>query len=109
MLAGFEWRAQNPAARSEHRSFYIWSAYSHLQSWLRIKQEYLKARGDPGAEQVFSADVVGKAFRRRVKARRGKYCATERQHHTTCEGRSRKARYFTVSESIARRIASSGS
>ena len=25
MLAGFEWRARNPAARREHRSFYIWS------------------------------------------------------------------------------------
>ena len=27
MLAGFEWRAKNPAAMREHRSFYIWSAY----------------------------------------------------------------------------------
>ena len=63
MLAGFEWRAQNPAARHEHRSFYIWSAYSYLQSWSRIAQEWLKARGDPGAEQTFSCDTVGKAFR----------------------------------------------
>jgi phage terminase large subunit GpA-like protein len=63
MLAGFEWRAQNPAARREHRSFYIWSAYSYLQSWSRIAQEWLKARGDPGAEQTFSCDTVGKAFR----------------------------------------------
>ncbi len=39
MLAGFEWRARNPAARREHRSFHIWSAYSVLQSWSRIAQE----------------------------------------------------------------------
>lgn len=63
MLAGFGWRAQNPAARREHRSFYIWSVYSCLQSWSRIAQEWLKARGDPGAEQTFSSDTVGKAFR----------------------------------------------
>ncbi len=63
MLAGFEWRAKNPAARREHRSFYIWSAYSCLQSWSRIAQEWLKARGDPGAEQTFINDVVGLAYK----------------------------------------------
>jgi phage terminase large subunit GpA-like protein len=63
MLAGFEWRARNPIARREHRSFYIWSAYSYLQSWPRIAAEWLKARGDSSAEQVFSCDTVGKAFR----------------------------------------------
>ena len=51
------------AARREHRSFYIWSAYSYLQSWSRIAQEWLKARGDPGAEQTFICDTVGKAYR----------------------------------------------
>jgi phage terminase large subunit GpA-like protein len=63
MLAGFEWRAQNPAARREHRSFWIWSAYSYLQSWSRIAQEWLKARGDPASEQTFITDTVGKAYR----------------------------------------------
>ncbi len=63
MLAGFEWRARNPAARREHRSFCLWSAYSYLQSWLRIEQEYLRARGDSGAEQTFSCDTLGRAFR----------------------------------------------
>jgi hypothetical protein len=48
MLAGFEWRARNPAAKREHRSFWIWSAYSYLQSWARIAAEWLKARGEPG-------------------------------------------------------------
>jgi len=63
MLTGFEWRASNPAAAREHRSFYIWSAYSCLQSWSRIAQEWLKARGDPGAEQTFVTDVVGLAYK----------------------------------------------
>ena len=63
MLAGFDWRAQNPAARREHRSFWIWSAYSYLQSWSRIAQEWLKARGDPASEQTFSTDTAGKAYR----------------------------------------------
>jgi phage terminase large subunit GpA-like protein len=63
MLAGFEWRARNSAARREHRSFYIWSAYSCLQSWSRIAQEWLRARGDPGAEQTFITDTVGQAYK----------------------------------------------
>ncbi len=63
LLAGFEWRARNSAARREHRSFYIWSAYSCLQSWARIAQEWLRARGDPGAEQTFITDTVGLAYR----------------------------------------------
>lgn len=69
MLAGFEWRAQNPAARREHRSFWIWSAYSYLQSWSRIAQEWLKARGDPAAEKVFLNDTAGKAYHARGEAR----------------------------------------
>ena len=63
MLAGFEWRPRNPAAMRLHRSFWLWSALSPLQSWARIAQEWLKARGDPSAEQVFINDVVGLAFK----------------------------------------------
>ncbi len=63
MLAGFEWRAKNGVARREHRSFWLWSAYSFLQSWPRIAQEWLRAKGDPGSEQVFTCDTVGLAFR----------------------------------------------
>ncbi|MFZ3352255.1 MAG: terminase gpA endonuclease subunit [Xanthobacteraceae bacterium] len=69
MLECFEWRAQNPAAKREHRSFWIWSAYSYLQSWPRIVQEYLKARGDPGAEKVFLNDTAGKPYRAHGEAR----------------------------------------
>jgi phage terminase large subunit GpA-like protein len=63
MLAGLEWRARNPGAKREHRSFYIWSAYSYLQSWERIAREWLKAKGDPASEQTFINDTVGLAYR----------------------------------------------
>jgi phage terminase large subunit GpA-like protein len=69
LLATFEWRAKNPAARREHRSFWIWSAYSYLQSWARIAQEWLKNRGDPAAEKTFLNDTVGKAYRAHGEAR----------------------------------------
>jgi phage terminase large subunit GpA-like protein len=69
MLAGFEWRAKNPDAKREHRSFWIWSAYSYLQSWTRIAQEWLKNRGDPAAEKTFLNDTVGKAYRAHGEAR----------------------------------------
>ena len=69
MLETFEWRAQNPAAMREHRSFWIWSAYSYLQSWPRIAQEWLRARGDPGSERVFLNDTAGKPYRAQGEAR----------------------------------------
>ncbi|WP_342640927.1 phage terminase large subunit family protein [Rhodoligotrophos ferricapiens] len=63
MLAGLQWRAHNPQAMREHRSFYIWSAYSYLQSWERIAREWLKAKGDPASEQTFLNDTVGLAYK----------------------------------------------
>lgn len=58
-----EWRADNPGAARVHRSFYVWSAYSPLQSWERIAREWLKAKGDPKAEQTFLNDTVGRAYK----------------------------------------------
>jgi phage terminase large subunit GpA-like protein len=69
MLAGFEWRAANPAAAREHRSFWIWSAYSYLQSWPQIAREWLKARGDPAGEKTFYNDALGKAYETRGDGR----------------------------------------
>jgi len=69
MLARFEWRARNPAAKREHRSFWIWSAYSYLQSWERIAQEWLKNRGDAAAEKTFLNDTAGRAYRAHGEAR----------------------------------------
>jgi phage terminase large subunit GpA-like protein len=63
MRRGGEWRADNPAARRVHRSFYIWSAYSPLQSWERIAQEWINAKGDPKSEQTFLNDTVGRAYK----------------------------------------------
>ncbi len=62
------WVAKNPKARSKHRSFYLWSAYSSLQSWQRIADEWRDAEGDPAAEQVFLNDTVGKAYRTKGEA-----------------------------------------
>jgi len=69
MLAGFEWRAHNPAAMREHRSFWIWSAYSLLQSWEQIAREWLKAKGDPASEKTFHNDSLGKAYETRGDGR----------------------------------------
>jgi phage terminase large subunit GpA-like protein len=62
MLGRFEWRAHNERARREHRSFWIWSAYSYLQSFERIAREYLKYRGDQAGEKTFANDTTGKAY-----------------------------------------------
>ena len=69
MLVGFEWRAANPAAAREHRSFWIWSAYSYLQSWSQIAREWLKAKGDPASEKTFWNDALGKAYETRGDGR----------------------------------------
>lgn len=68
MLGGFEWRAHNPAAKREHRSFWIWSAYSYLQSFGLIAREWLKNRGDGESERVFFNDSIGKAYRAQSEA-----------------------------------------
>lgn len=63
MLAGLRFIAQNPKAARVHRSFWLWSAYSVLQSWERIAQSWLRAKGDPPREQTFFNDVIGLAYR----------------------------------------------
>lgn len=68
MLAGLAWRAHNEKARRYHRSFWLWGAYSQLKSWARIAREWLKARGDSAAEQVFWNDSVGVAWETRGEA-----------------------------------------
>jgi len=68
LLAGLEWRAHNESARRAHRSFWIWSAYSYLQSWERIAREWLKAKGDSAAEQTFLNDTAGRAYKAQSEA-----------------------------------------
>jgi len=63
MKRKLRWTARNPKAKPHHRSFWIWSAYSVLQSFARIAQEWLKAQGDPAAEQTFLNDTCGLAYR----------------------------------------------
>jgi phage terminase large subunit GpA-like protein len=68
MIRKGEWRAKNPAAARQHRSFFIWSAYSLLQSLERIVNEFLESRGDPASEQVFSNDTLGRAYKADAEA-----------------------------------------
>ncbi len=63
MLPRGEWRAENPGARREHRSFDLWSAFSYLQSFERIAREWISARGDPSSEQTFFNDTLGRAYK----------------------------------------------
>lgn len=69
MLAGLEWRAKNPKAKSYHRSFWIWSAYSYLQTWELIAREWFAAKGEPSAEKTFLNDTVGEAYKALGEAR----------------------------------------
>lgn len=63
MLARLRWKARNPKMMRFHRSFWIWSAYSVLQSWEAIARAWFKAKGDPASEQTFMNDTVGLAYR----------------------------------------------
>jgi phage terminase large subunit GpA-like protein len=68
MLARLRWVAKNPAMKRVHRSFWLWSAYSVLQSWEGIARRWLAAKGDPSSEQTFFNDVVGQAWRAQGEA-----------------------------------------
>jgi phage terminase large subunit GpA-like protein len=68
MLARFEWRAHNPKAAREHRSFWIWSAYSYLQSFERIAREWIKYKGDQAGEKTFANDTTGRAYQAQGEA-----------------------------------------
>lgn len=57
-----KWIARNPKAARYHRSFWLWSAYAPLQTWELVARDWLKAKGDPRAEQVFLNDAAGLAY-----------------------------------------------
>jgi phage terminase large subunit GpA-like protein len=69
LLSTFEWRAHNPTAAKQHRSFWIWSAYSYLQTWPQIAREWLRARGDPASEKTFWNDTLGQPYVDKGEAR----------------------------------------
>lgn len=68
MLERLNFRPHNPSALRSHRSFWIWSAYSVLQSFERIAREWLKAKGDSAAEQTFLNDTAGRAYKAQGEA-----------------------------------------
>lgn len=55
-----QWVAENPKA--EIVSFYLWAAYSPLETWANIAKAWLRAKGNPEAEQTFLNDTVGEAY-----------------------------------------------
>ena len=64
-LAGMKergrWVHRNPD--SNVPGFYIWTAYSALADWKIIRENWLKAKGDPQSEQAFLNDWVGVAYK----------------------------------------------
>ncbi len=54
--------ARNPKAMTIHRSFYLWTAHSPLQSFGSIARKWIRVRGIPTAEQVFMNNDVGVAY-----------------------------------------------
>jgi phage terminase large subunit GpA-like protein len=61
-LKTLTWVAKNQEAKRHHRSFWIWSAYSYLQSFETIAREWLAAKGDPAKERVFSNNTTGQPY-----------------------------------------------
>lgn len=61
MLLGGRWIADNPGASII--GFHLWSAYSLLESWQRIAEAWIAAKGDPAKEQAFENDTLGRAYR----------------------------------------------
>lgn len=63
MVGRLRWTARNPKMKRVHRSFWLWCAYSPLQSWEGIARRWVAAKGDAAGEQTFMNDVAGLAYR----------------------------------------------
>jgi phage terminase large subunit GpA-like protein len=61
-----DWFAENPGA--EVVSFYLWAAYSPLESWANIAKAWLRAKGNAEAERSFLNDNVGEAYQTATSA-----------------------------------------
>jgi len=66
MVSRGRWVAHNPGAHDV--GFYLWAAYSPLESWASIARAWLRAQGDPAKEQTFLNDYVGRAYRQEGEA-----------------------------------------
>lgn len=66
MNAAGHWVAENPGA--EIVSFYLWTAYSPLESWASIAKAWISAKGNPGAERAFENDIIGRAYQTAMAA-----------------------------------------
>ena len=70
MLDGFQW-ARDESGRRDDASivFHLVRLQRLAKSWPRIAAEWIRAQGDPAAEQVFSTDVLGLAYQPKGDAR----------------------------------------
>lgn len=59
---GARWVAENPVAGPYCISFHLWAAYTAIKGWRDLWRAWLRAKGDPRAEQVFYNDWLGLAF-----------------------------------------------
>lgn len=55
-----QWVVHNPGAATI--GFYLWAAYSPLESWASIRDAWLAAKGIPAKEQAFLNDTIGRAY-----------------------------------------------
>jgi phage terminase large subunit GpA-like protein len=63
-----KWVAKHPERKRHHRSFYIWVAYSALESWAELARRWFAVKAGRGseenreAEQVFFNDYLGQPY-----------------------------------------------
>ncbi len=67
MVAAGTWIAEAPGEGREP-GFHIWQAYSPFVSWDDTVAEWLKAKGDPIKEKVFTQQVLGEAYEAKGEA-----------------------------------------
>jgi phage terminase large subunit GpA-like protein len=60
IVAKGRWVAHNAGAHEP--SFHLWAAYSPLETWENIARAFIKAEGNPSAEQGFANDNAGEPY-----------------------------------------------
>ena len=56
------WQPTRTEAPKTRRGYFIWTAYSPFMGWKDICDEWLKVKGDPEREQVFTNTVLGQPY-----------------------------------------------
>ena len=75
-----------PERKPYHRSFWVWSAYSPLQSWRLIIDEWIAAAKDPSKQRVFLNDTAGLAYKAAGEAPPWEALRDRAEHSATRRG-----------------------